>query len=492
MFITRRSLVVLYLVTLATGLGHYRASAWARPDTDDNDGRSHGRSKARSAADALNQWVTAHGGQLSLHVTSANQGQTVAAINSDQPLNPASNTKVLTMAASLRELGPGWRFKTSLSGLIKGGTVDRLVLSGNGDPTLDRTALMGLAYQVVEHKVSTIQRIAVDQSAFDEKFVPPAFEQQPNEWAAFRAPVSAVAFERNTLSILVTPMAAGQAASVSAFPPSYIALVSNVRTVKHGDKLEPLQVTPSAERVGVKVLVRGSVEQASAPVSLIRRIDDPRLYPGYALADCLRAFGINVANVVELGTANREPVLAQRVSIELGSLMSELGKDSDNFTAEMLVKALGAHATARPGTTEDGLNEVRRFAEKVHPLSPGTRLVNGSGLFDANRLSAELLTAVLRHVRTDTQLGPEFVSSLAVAGRDGTLRKRLINQATTAVVRAKTGSLKQAVSLSGYLDTGKTSEPWVFSVIVNGVESTDGVRAKIDEFVSRVIDAMLE
>ena len=486
MFITRRSLVVLCLFTSAASLSHYPAPAWAR-----SAGAANTASKARSAAEALSKWVTAHGGQLSLHVATLSRGQTVAAINSDQPLNPASNTKLLTMAASLRELGPSWRFKTTLSGQIKVNTVDRLVIWSNGDPMLDRPAMMDLAYQLVQLKIRTVRRVVVDQSAFDEKFVPPAFEQQPNEWAAFRAPVSAVAFERNALSIFVIPQSVGQPAVVSAFPPSFVSLVSKVQTVKHGDKQEAMQVTPSAERVGVKVLVRGTVESASAPVSLLRRVDDPRLFAGFALADCLRAFGMNVANIVEQGHVSSEPVLAQRTSAELSSLIQALGKESDNFTAEMLVKALGAHATSHPGTTEDGLNQLRRFAERLHPLAAGSRLVNGSGLFDANRLSAELLTAVLRQLRTDTQLGPEFLSSLAVAGRDGTLRNRLGTQASATVVRAKTGSLKQAVSLSGYLDNAKASEPWVFSVIVNGIEPADAVRAKIDEFVARLIDAML-
>ena len=302
--------------------------------------------------------------------------------------------------------------------------------------------------------------------------------------------MSAVAFERNTLSISVVPGVAGQAASVNAFPPSFLSLVSNVRTIKHGDGQEPLQATPSVEKVGIKVQIRGTIEVNSAPAILVRRVDDPRLMPGFALADTLRMLGLNVANAVELGTLDNEPLLAQRTSPELSSLAQSLGKESDNFTAEMLVKALGAHATSHMGSSVDGMDVIRRFAEQIHPLAPGTRLMNGSGLYDANRLSARLLTELLSKMRDDVHLGPEFLSSLAVAGRDGTLRKRLGSHAATAVVRAKTGTLNGAVSLSGYLDHEKSAESWVFSVVVNGIDSTSLVRQKIDEFVSSLIDAM--
>jgi D-alanyl-D-alanine carboxypeptidase/D-alanyl-D-alanine-endopeptidase (penicillin-binding protein 4) len=96
----------------------------------------------------------------------------------------------------------------------------------------------------------------------------------------------------------------------------------------------------------------------------------------------------------------------------------------------------------------------------------------------------------LRHIRHDQRLGPEYLASLAVAGRDGTLRTRLSKIVSTATVRGKTGTLNQAVSLSGYLDVESAAEPWVFSIIVNGIEKVDLVRQKIDEFVSRLSDAM--
>jgi serine-type D-Ala-D-Ala carboxypeptidase/endopeptidase (penicillin-binding protein 4) len=490
MLITRRSLVVLQLVVLTGALCPGPAPVWANPNPQATDFSAQSQADARSAAETLRQWVAHRRGQISLYVASARHGQQVVAINGDRPLNPASNSKILTMAAALRELGPQWRFNTKISGKARGDNVERLVIWSDGDPTLDRPLMMDWAFQVIRLGLHNFQKVVVDQSAFDDRYVPPAFQQQPNEWAAFRAPVSAVAFERNTIAISVVPKTTGTVPAVTAFPPSFVMLLSKVQTAASGEKPGALQVVASSEPIGVSYKIRGSVAAGSAPTVLVRRVEDPRLLPGYALADCLRALGANVGAVVEVGASNDEPVLVQHKSPELLSLLATLGKESDNFTAEMLVKALGAHATSRPGSTEAGMDVIRRFAERIHPLAPGTQLVNGSGLFDANRLSAELLVAVLRHVCSDPRLGPEFLASLAVAGRDGTLRNRLANEVTSSVVRAKTGTLKDVVSLSGTIDGLQPTEPWVFSVIVNGIEAPNAVKQQIDEFVTKLAAAM--
>ncbi len=489
MSITRRSLIVLWVGSLGVGSVQSPAPAWAIGSASAQVSGEGAKERVRTAANELYRWVSQNRGQLSLHVGSVNLGKTVIDINGKRPLNPASNTKLLTMVAVLSELGPQWRFTTRLYGRARGNTVDRLVMWSNGDPTLDRPALLDLAFQLVQQGIKHIGQLLVDQSFYDDKFVPPGFEQQPNEWAAFRAPVSAVALDANTLSISVYPTQPGQPASVKAFPPSFVSVVNEAKTTRSGSK-QTITVAAVAERFGLKVTVKGGLGPESSPALFVRRVDDPRLLPGYALADVLRMLGVMVPNAVELGAAEKENVLAQRSSQELSTLVQRLGKDSDNFTAEMLVKALGAHATSHPGSSEEGVAVIRRYAEQIHPLSPESRLINGSGLYDSNRLSAEFLTELLRHIRHDQRLGPEYLASLAVAGRDGTLRTRLSKIVSTATVRGKTGTLNQAVSLSGYLDVESAAEPWVFSIIVNGIEKVDLVRQKIDEFVSRLSDAM--
>ena len=484
MLITRRALVVSFLVTASLGLGPNARQASAAQASSSSDARAQLAAKVRAAADELSAWVTRQKGQLSLYVGAADATTPLAAINADRPLNPASNTKLLTMLTALHELGPGFRFTTSLCGHVGADTVETLGIVSNGDPTIDRAAILDLAFQSVQRGVRQVKRIVVDQSAFDDEFTPPAFEQQPNEWSPFRAPVSAVAFDGNSVSVSINPTEAAKPAKVVGFPASFLDFVVTARTRRAKEKAVPIEVAASTEKVGIKLRVTGTISEGADPVTVWRRAEDPRTFAGYALADSLRALGVQLpaSLPIEVGKCEAASELAHRASPELGIIMHQLGKNSDNFTAEMLVKAIGAHATGKPGTTADGLDVIRQLAAKAHPLAAGTRLVNGSGLFDANRVSAEQFAAVLRYARVEPRIGPEFVTSLAVAGRDGTLRKRF-DKIATATIRAKTGSLKQVVSLSGYVEVAG-AEPLVFSVLINGLDSVESAKSWLDAFVT--------
>ena len=156
----------------------------------------------------------------------------------------------------------------------------------------------------------------------------------------------------------------------------------------------------------------------------------------------------------------RPTTVAKVLSPELRRVLWPAGKDSDNFTAEMLLKALAA-ADKGVGTTPGGAALARAaLGERLLPLA-GIRIVDGSGLSGENRLTADLLTALLTEARSDPALAQPLFASLSVAGVDGTLSDRMRGTVAQRVVHAKTGTLNQASSLSGY--AGR----FVFSVLIN-------------------------
>jgi serine-type D-Ala-D-Ala carboxypeptidase/endopeptidase (penicillin-binding protein 4) len=489
MLITRRAQLVLFLVAGSVCFGTNTSRATPVLAAMPSENHSRAAAKIRAAAENLSTWVNEQNAKLSLYVGTADSTTPLAEVNADRPLNPASNTKLLTMVTALQELHPEFRFNTRLCGRLDGGAVETLGIGSNGDPTIDRAAMLDLAFQLVQRGVKQVKRIVVDQSAFDDKFTPPAFEQQPNEWSPFRAPVSAVAFNGNSVSVSISPTEATKPASATGFPASFLDWVITARTRRAKEKARPIEVTPSAEKSRLKLRVSGTIPEGADTVTVWRRVEDPQTFAGYALADSLRALGVRLSPElsIETGQCENLPELAHRTSPTLGTILHQLGKDSDNFAAEMLVKAIGAHATGKPGTTADGLEVIRQLMSKVHPLAVGSRLANGSGLFDANRVSAEQFAAVLRYARQDPHIGPEFVSSLAVAGRDGTLRKRF-ERIATATVRGKTGSLNQVVSLSGYIE-GPRVEPLIFSVLINGLDGVESAKSKLDGFVTKLVES---
>jgi len=156
---------------------------------------------AARALRALRDWVTSHGGTLGAAILDVSTGKLVLEHESSRALNPASNMKILTAAVVLDRLGPGYRFSTGLYGSERGTTVPKLVLRGHGDPSFGSDDLWRLARALQSRGTKRVGEILVDQSRFDDQFVPPGFEQQPGEWAAFRAPVSAIALERNAVTM---------------------------------------------------------------------------------------------------------------------------------------------------------------------------------------------------------------------------------------------------------------------------------------------------
>jgi D-alanyl-D-alanine carboxypeptidase/D-alanyl-D-alanine-endopeptidase (penicillin-binding protein 4) len=171
----------------------------------------------------------------------------------------------------------------------------------------------------------------------------------------------------------------------------------------------------------------------------------------------------------------------------VGELLSALGKESDNFYAEMLLKAIGAKAKGRPASSSAGAEAVRRALDEMGVADASVVVKNGSGLFDSDRMSAAMTTRLLRAMHRDPSGGPEYVAQLAVGGVDGTLRHRLREWETTRAVRAKTGTLDAVTALSGYVLPPAGRSPIAFSVFVNGIPGkVTAARASID----RVVDAI--
>ncbi len=442
-------------------------------------------SELTAATLSLRDWVREHRGRLGLSAVNLDDETIVVQQGAETPLNPASNSKLVTAATLLSRLGPGHRFRTTLHGRLNAGAASRLVLYGEGDPSLTSQDLFRMAEGLVNRGLRRVtEGVGVDQSRFDQEFVPPAFQQQPNEWAAFRAPVSAVAVDRNVVALSLVPTEEGQPALVSFSPPGFVLVRGQVTTGKKKSSGRPsFWLEPARNRLLAKL--SGELAEASAPWAATRRVDDPRLVPGYVLVHYLKLLGVSVPDTVFLASSQGLAVLSIHRSRELSSLLAELGKESDNFTAEMLLKVLGATVKGQ-GSSVTGMQVVREYLEGLGPLEPGTRLVNGSGLFDANRLSAALLIRVLKNAHADPRLSPEFFSQLAVGGVDGTLRSRFRSHRRDRAIRAKTGTLRDAVSLCGTIQRPGRS-PLAFAALIDGVDDPNQARSRVDAWVEALM-----
>jgi D-alanyl-D-alanine carboxypeptidase/D-alanyl-D-alanine-endopeptidase (penicillin-binding protein 4) len=149
-------------------------------------------------------------------------------------------------------------------------------------------------------------------------------------------------------------------------------------------------------------------------------------------------------------------------------VLASLGKYSNNFAAEQMLKTLGAHRFGPPGSFVSGARAVGEYLVGLGFSRGDFRVDDGSGLSYENHLSAAIMVRVLEDLYRAPELRSDFLCSLAIAGVDGTLRNRFLNENHLGRIMAKTGSLAGVSSLTGFAFS-RTRGPLMFSVLTNGI-----------------------
>lgn len=408
------------------------------------------------------------GDEIGIHVVRLHDAEELYRMRPDQTRNPASNQKLLTSAAALRRLGPSFTLSTRVEGVVDQGRVERLVVRPSGDPSLGYAGLAALAESVRLRGVDRVDRIVIDDTYFDDQPLPPAYDQQPGESAAFRASISAFAVNRNSYVVHVTPgPAIDGRAWVRVLSADYVRVDNRAITKAQGPPT--LKISDSVAPGGpLTVVVEGAIPSRSRTLYYRRRVPDPEPYAASLLIQSLKRAGITGPLEVAYGPAGDTlPLIGQMPSAPLSTLLYSVGKWSDNFTAEMILKVLGAEAE-RPGTSARGVAVVIEELRDMGVDVEGLVMVNGSGLFDGNRVAPRHITETLVAVHRDPALAPEYLAHLSVAGSDGTLQSRLQDLPRPRMVRAKTGTLRDVIALSGYV-LGDPGRSVAFSFLANGV-----------------------
>lgn len=400
-------------------------------------------------------------------------GDVLYATGADAGYNVASNTKIVTEAAALSLLGPGFRYRTTFAaGKVEpGGVIDELYVRGQGDPFLGTAELLEIVGRLQLHGIKKIKGgITLDDTYFDDTFTPPHFDEQPKVQAAWRPPVSALSLDGNTVTVSIRANKAPAAKpTIRLFPPNrYIRIVNKVDVVETGRTNVRLDV--KVTRRSTQMTFSGRMRR-SQPQRYKYRVANPRMYFGAALRRMLRQHGISVGrrSLHAHKLPRRVRTLVVRKSPTLAVLLRGMGKYSNNYVAETILKTIGAHVNKgrHPATWNDGVHAVRSFLiDKLGFKRGSFRYDNGSGLFDSNRFSPRQLVRVLSAAYSDFRYGPDLAATMATAATDGTLRKRMRHTLAAGRVRAKTGTLAHASALSGY--AGKSSQHQLaFSIVFN-------------------------
>jgi serine-type D-Ala-D-Ala carboxypeptidase/endopeptidase (penicillin-binding protein 4) len=189
---------------------------------------------------------------------------------------------------------------------------------------------------------------------------------------------------------------------------------------------------------------------------------NPALAAAALFREELRRAGVTAGRATTGSAGAYGLPLAAVVSPPLATIVRYMDRESDNFTAELLLKELGAVVFGE-GTTVAGARVVtRELAAAAVPMA-GVRIVDGSGLSRLDRLTVNALVAMLEAVWADPTLRRPFLDALPVAGINGTLEDRMRRPPARGRVLAKTGTTREASGLAGYV-----RERYVFAVLQNG------------------------
>jgi serine-type D-Ala-D-Ala carboxypeptidase/endopeptidase (penicillin-binding protein 4) len=215
-----------------------------------------------------------------------------------------------------------------------------------------------------------------------------------------------------------------------------------------------------------------------------REETQPALYAAQLFRKDLVRAGVSVAGPATTGVAAADAAaLAAVESPPLSALVRFMDTQSDNFTAEMLMKQVGA-VQGPAGTAAAGIVETRRLLAAAGVPLAGVRMVDGSGLSLDDRWTAAGLAAELRAMWLDPDLRPYVAGSLPLAGVNGTLSHRMRRGPAHRFVRAKTGTTDNSSALSGF--AGR----YVFSIVENGYPVwTANAEASLDRFAQALARA---
>ncbi|MBC8030669.1 MAG: D-alanyl-D-alanine carboxypeptidase/D-alanyl-D-alanine-endopeptidase [Pyrinomonadaceae bacterium] len=461
---------------------------------------------------------------VGIKVASLDTGQVLFESNANKLLRPASNMKLYSVAAAIDRLSPDYRFVTSVyapakpdaKGVVKGD----LIIYGRGDPSIGFRFNEGNYFKGIDDLAARIvaagvKRVDGDLVGDESHFTGPPYgtgwEWEDLQWW-YGAEVSALTVNDNYLDTSVKPgNKVGAPAVITTGPPDPLLRITNrVVTAPNGTKRD----------LEIYRALNSDVVEFSGAIALDDRgyngrlaISRPALLFAYLLRASLAQQGVTIkgktrtvdsysggsivpkgvrilpnTNLVLSSTLGVQPVeIARKESVPFSQIAAQTLKPSQNLYTELILRTLGEFSSSvaapppNPSRTSEGrgIEVVKTFLKEAGVDPSSLSLTDGSGLSRNDMITPEATLQMLTYMHSH-RYAAAFRDALPVAGVDGTLRNRMKGTAAENNVRAKTGTLSSASSLSGFV-TSASGERLVFSIMVNNYPgSTDPPSVCID------------
>ncbi len=389
----------------------------------------------------------------------------------DSEFQPASTLKLLVGSAALEQLGPSFRFRTTVLTFDGRPTnVRGIQLLASGDPTFS-TADLVLAASAVATLPPIPTTVSVDKRRYDAIPYPDGWTW--DDFAQSYAPkVSAMTLDENVVSYRVAPGAAPGLSAVVYFSDPKRPLAPADRCHSQNVSLAVTGAANSEDTIDVErgndgcIQVTGSIPFGSPEETVDAAVDDPARVAQATFSKALTAAGVAVvpfppAQGFESSYAAAQPapspnptatptIVWTHDSKPLDALLGpRFWIPSDNLFAELLLKEVGYSSGVRPGSTAGGIAFEKRWLQGIGVDPATVTLADGCGMSQYDRITPRDLVAILQHDWN----GPNrelVLDSLPVGGARGTI-EGIAGTPAAGRVFAKTGSMMHVRGLAGFL-----------------------------------------
>ena len=486
--------------------------AGARATTQPGVATSGGTAALRATIDSMvnaREFRNAHWGIL---IVDPAKGDTLYSHNASKLFMPASNMKLLTGSTALTQLGADFRYRTTIAtaGAVRDGVLEGdLLVFGRGDPTVSdhmrRDAMLGLAEIADSLAAHGVRRVAGRVVASGDAFPGSVFGYG---WTYddfeddYSAPIDELNFNEGFSTIVVRGGASpGDAVTVTTTPAhtfprvrvlattvaasAELASASGNGNQRRRATATRIEVTKDSAFFG-GFTVTGGVQAGDSVAVTVTHHDPDEAYVS-ALGEALRAKGIAVDGAVTRDSVSKLDTLFAVQSPPLREILPALMKPSQNQIAEILLRTLGLERTS-VGSPDSGRAVVVRQLLTWGADSGGYLVRDGSGLSRYDYVTPETIVHVLQAMRQspDFQL---FYESLPIAGVDGTIRTRMKGTKAEGNLHAKTGTVAQARSLSGYVTTAD-GRMLIFSMLCNNFTTPVSEVTRVQDVIGAALAAL--
>lgn len=407
-------------------------------------------------------------GITGLYVADARTGEPLFAVNAEDPLNPASNVKMIATATALELLGPTFRYTTRVLGAEPdraGVVANDIYLLGTWDPTLSVDDMDAIAAQLTARGVKRLDGDILVGS-------------DPTRDGIYRAmvPIEIAAGDPGEPPTATVP------AGWDLIEVEVTAKTEKRRRKRHRLKFSKETIVNAEGHKRIKLTISGKIGKGDETMHALYTKERTAL-AAHALRAALRAHQVTVngdVRVMELGDFIGASVAAKGLPIELArhesqtleDIVTRVNKWSVNWLADRVIMTAAALSRRTKPSMSVAIEEMYAWLQRhPHISKDAVVLDTGSGLSYRTRITPHALVKIVRAAGGFTEgcgedLSSAWLESLSIGGRDGTLRHRFRIPDVRGHIKGKTGTLSTVIALTGLLELD-ASRPLAFSIVTN-------------------------